>query len=165
LPEQLWKEVKADTNRKPNFRVLAKAQAAIGIGLQTYMPVRPENLWELEFDKHLFVRSEPGAKSTLELDSSEVKNDSEIGFDIPPHLTKMLLEYRDRIAPMHIGHRPNRVFVNIDGTSKAQSTVSYLLATYAKKRAGIALTPHQFRHLGAKNVLDANPGNFLAVKY
>jgi integrase len=164
LPEQLWREVKADTNRKPNFRVLAKAQAAIGIGLQTYMPVRPENLWELEFDKHLFVRSEPGTKSTLELDSSEVKNDSEIGFDIPPHLTKMLLEYRDRIAPMHIGHRPNRVFVNIDGTSKAQSTVSYLLATYAKKRAGIALTPDQFRHLGAKNVLDANPGNFLAVK-
>ena len=25
-------------------------------GLLTYLPVRPENLWELEFDKHLFVR-------------------------------------------------------------------------------------------------------------
>ena len=28
----------------------------------------------------------------------------------------------------------------------------------------IVLTPHQFRHLGAKNLLDANPGNFEGVK-
>ena len=164
LPEQLWKEVTRNKDEKPNFRTLAKAQTALGIGLLTYMPVRPENLSELEFDKHLFMRSELGAKSTLEFDSSEVKNDSEIGFDIPPHLTKMLLEYRDRVAPIHMGHRPKRLFVNIDGTPKCQATVAYLIVTCARKRAGIALTPHQFRHLGAKNILDANPGNFLAVK-
>src|SRR5262249_55175200 len=35
LPGQLWREVKRD--QKPNFRTLAKAQAAIGIALQTYM--------------------------------------------------------------------------------------------------------------------------------
>ena len=63
--------------------------------------MRPENLSELEFDKHLFVRAEPGATSTLELDSEEVKNDNDIGFDIPAHLAKMLREYRDRIAPKH----------------------------------------------------------------
>ncbi len=164
LPEQLWKEVKRKEDEKPNFRALAKAQTALGIGLLTYLPVRPENLCELEFDKHLFVRSERGAISTLELDSPEVKNEREIGFDIPPHLARMLLEYRDRIGPKHIGHRPKRVFVNIDGTPKSQSTVAYLIATCARKRAGIILTPHQFRHLGAKNLLDANPGNFVGVK-
>lgn len=148
----------------PNFRTLAKAQAALAIGLLTYMPVRPENLCELEFDKHLFVRSERGAISTLELDSPEVKNEREIGFDIPPHLTRMLLEYRDCIAPKHVGHRPKRLFVNIDGTPKNQKTVASLVATYARKRAGIILTPHQFRHLGAKTLLDANPGNFVGVK-
>ena len=30
LPEQLWKEVKNEIRRKPNFRTLAKAQAAPG---------------------------------------------------------------------------------------------------------------------------------------
>ena len=160
LPGQLWKEVKNDSKGKPNFRILAKAQAALGIGLLTYMPVRTENLSELEFDRHIFLRSAPGATSTLELNPEEVKNNKALGFDIPPHLVKMLLEYRDQIAPAHIGHRPKRLFVLPDGTRKAQGTVAYLICAYARRRAGIKLTPHQFRHLGAKIILDANPGNF-----
>jgi hypothetical protein len=46
LPEQLWKELKQDAN--PSFRTLAKAQAALAIAIPTFMPVRPENLNELE---------------------------------------------------------------------------------------------------------------------
>jgi len=164
LPEQLWQEVKTKKDGRPNFRTLAKAHAALGMRLLTYLPVRPGNLSELEFDKHLFVRPEPGATSTLELDSEEVKNDTDLGFDIPTHLAKMLHEYRDRIAPKHIGHRPRRLFVNLDGTPKSQATVSYLISSYARRRAGIVITPHQFRHLAAKNMLDANPGNFEGVK-
>ena len=34
-----------------------------------------------------------------------------------------------------------------------------LIMTYLRRRAGIVLTPHQFRHLSAKVVLDADPGN------
>jgi integrase len=163
LPGRLWKEVKAGSKAKPNFRVLAKAQAALAIGLLTYMPVRSENLWELEFNTHIFLRPGSGATSTLELNSEEVKNDSALGFDIPTHLAKMLLEYRDQIAPAHIGHRPKRLFVHPDGSPKAQSTIAYLICKYAQRRAGIKLTPHQFRHLGAKVMLDANPGNFAGV--
>jgi site-specific recombinase XerD len=77
---------------------------------------------------------------------------------------KMLREYRDRIAPKHIGYRSRRLFVNLDGTPKCQETVSYLIRSYARRRAGIVITPHQFRHLGAKNLLDANPGNFRGVQ-
>jgi hypothetical protein len=44
LPGQLWKEVKGACKDTSNFRVLAKAQAALAIGLLTYMPVRSENL-------------------------------------------------------------------------------------------------------------------------
>ena len=164
LSEQLCQEVKSKKDEKPNFRTLAKAHAALAMGILMYLPVRPENLWELEFDKHLFVRTEPGATSTFELDSEEVKNDADLGFDIPTHLAKMLHEYRDRIAPKHIGHRPRRVFVNLDGTPKSQATVSYLISSYARRRAGIVITPQQFRHLSAKNMLDANPGNFEGVK-
>ena len=46
----------------------------------------------------------PGAISTLELSAGEVKNKTELAFDIPPRVAKMLIEYRDRIAPKH--HRP-----------------------------------------------------------
>jgi integrase len=162
LPGQLWVELKKDN--KPSFRTLAKAQAALGIAILTYMPIRSENLWQLAFDNHVFVRAEAGATSTLELSDDEVKNDNEVGFDIPPHVAKMLLDYRERIAPKIIGHRPTRLFVNVDGTPKSQSTVAWLIASYARRRAGIILTSHQFRHLSAKIMLDANPGNFEGVK-
>jgi integrase len=100
----------------------------------------------------------------LELSSGEVKNDTELAFDIPPHVAKMLLEYRDRIAPKVIGHRSERLFVNADGTPKSQSTVAWLIKTYLARRAGILLTPHQFRHLSAKVLLDAEPGSFETVR-
>ena len=76
----------------------------------------------------------------------------------------MLMEYRDRITPKIIGHRPTRLFVNVDGTPKSESTVAWLISTYAKRRAGVVLTPHQFRHLSAKVLLDAQPGAFEIVK-
>jgi integrase len=162
LPERLWKEARRD--KKPNFRTLAKAQAALAIGIPCYMPLRLHNLSALEFNTHLFMRAGPRAISTLELPAGEVKNGTEHAFDIPPHLASMLIEYRDRFAPKVIGHRPKRVFVNANGTPKNQATVAGLIMTYLRRRAGIMLTPHQFRHLSAKVVLDRHPGEFETVK-
>jgi integrase len=161
LPEQLWKELKG---ANPSVRTLAKAQAALAIAIPTFMPVRSENLCALEFDTHLFVRDGRGATSTLELDAQEVKNDEELAFDIPAHIVKMLIDYRERIAPSVIGHRPKRIFVNADGTAKSRAMVTVLITSYTRKRAGLVLTPHQFRHLAAKNILDANPGAFATVQ-
>jgi integrase len=110
------------------------------------------------------MREGASAKSTLELTADEVKNRTELAFDIPPAVARMLIEYRDRFAPKVIGHRPTRLFVNVDGTPKNQATVAGLIMTYLRRRAGIVLTPHQFRHLSAKVVLDAEPGGFETVK-
>ena len=162
LPEQLWAEVKRDS--KPTFRTLAKAHAALAIAILTYIPLRMQNLSDLAFDTHLFLRSGRGAISTLELSNGEVKNKRDLAFDIPPGVAKMLLEYRERIAPRIIGHRPARLFVKVDGTPKGQRSVARLIAFYAKRRAGIVVSPHQFRHLSAKVLLDAQPGAFETVR-
>ena len=158
----LWAEVKRDT--RPNFRTLVKAQAALGVGILCYMPVRPQNLSALKFDEHIFLHEGPGAISSLELPAHEVKNRMALAFDIPPHLAKMLIEYRNRLAPKVIGRRPDRLFVKADGTAKNQWAVAWLIRTYLRKRAGLQLSGHQFRHLGAKRVLDAEPGNFETVR-
>ena len=162
LPERLW--IEARREKKPNFRTLAKAQAALAIAILCYMPLRLQNLAALAFDTHLFMHEGARAISTLELPAHEVKNGTELAFDIPPHVAKMLIEYRDRFAPKIIGHRPTRLFVNVDGTPKNQATVAGLVMTYLRRRAGIVLTPHQFRHLSAKVVLDRDPGEFETVK-
>ena len=91
------------------------------------MPLRLQNLSDLAFDTHVFLLTGAGAISTLELSNGEVKNKTELAFDIPPRVAKMLLEYRDRIAPKIIGHRPARLFVNVDGTPKSARTVAWLI--------------------------------------
>ena len=162
LPGRLWDEVKRDA--KPNFRTLVKAQAALAVAILPYMPLRLQNLATLTFDVHLFMLEGPGATSSLELPASEVKNRRELAFDIPPDVAKMLIEYRNRIAPKVIGRRPDGLFVKADGTSKNQSSVAWLIRRYLKRRAGIVLSSHQFRHLSAKVLLDAEPGNFETVR-
>jgi integrase len=155
---RLWAEVKRDT--KPSFRTLVKAQAALAVGILCYMPIRPQNLWALKFDEHLFLHEGRGAISSLELPAHEVKNRIALAFDIPLHLVKMLVEYRNCLAPKVIGRRPDGVFIKADGTRKNQWAVAWLVRTYIRKRTGLRLSPHQFRHLAAKVVLDAEPGNF-----
>ena len=162
LPEQLWSEVKRDS--KPSLRTLAKAHAALAIAVLTYIPLRVQNLSDLAFDTHLFLRAGTGSISTLELSNGEVKNKRDLAFDIPHAVAKILLEYRDRIAPRIIGHRPARLFVKVDGTPKGARSVARLIAFYAKRRAGIVVSPHQFRHLSAKVLLDAQPGAFETVR-
>jgi integrase len=162
LPNRLWAEVKREA--KPNFRTLAKAQVALGVAILSYMPLRAENLTALTFGVHLFMGESIHATSTLEVPAGEMKNDTEMAFDIPPQVAKMLVDYRDRIAPKVVGRRPERVFVNADGTPKSQATVAWLIKTHLARRAGIELTPHQFRHLSAKVMLDAEPGSFETVR-
>lgn len=162
LPGRLWAEVKRD--RKPNFRTLVKAQAALAIGILSYMPIRAQNLWSLKFDEHIFLHEGAGAISSLEFPANEVKNKIDVAFDIPSHLSKMLIEYRKRIAPKIIGKRSDRLFVKADGTAKSQWAVAWLIRTVLRQRAGLQLSAHQFRHLSAKLVLDAEPGNFEVVR-
>jgi integrase len=162
LPERLW--IEAWGEKKPHFRTLAKAQAALAIGILCYMPLRLQNLAALAFDIHLFMHEGARAISTLELPAHEVKNGTEHAFDIPLHLAKMLIAYRDRFAPKIIGHRPKRLFVNVDDAPKNQAAVAALIMNYLRRRGGIVLTPHQFRHLSAKVILDADPGGFETAK-
>jgi integrase len=162
LPEQLWAEVKRE--RRPTYRTLAKAQAALAIGILIYMPIRLQNLVTLEFERHLFIRTGRGAKSTLELSNGEVKNNMDLAFEIPPQIVRMLVEYRERAAPKIIGERPVRLFVNVDGTPKVKQALGVLITSYARRRAGITLTPHQARHLSAKVLLDDQPGGFETVR-
>ena len=162
FPSRLWDEVKRDA--KPNSQTLVKAQAALAVAILSYMPIRLQNLATLTFDVDLFLREGSRATSSLELSAGKVKNRIELAFDIPSDVAKMLIEYRNRIAPKVIGHRPDKLFVRADGTPKNQWAVAWLIRTYLKRRVGIVFSSHQFRHLSAKVLLDAQPGNFETVR-
>jgi integrase len=156
LPARLWHQVRHDD--KPNFRTLAMAQAALALEILFYLPMRLQNLISLTLDVHLFLCDGQGAVSALEIPAHEVKNKRPIEFDIPPHIARMLIEYRDKIAPRIIGRKPDRLFVNPDGTPKTAQTLAWLIRRTCRRHAGVEVSPHKFRHLAAKVVLDDSPG-------
>lgn len=162
LPAKLWYTARRDDS--PNFRTLTLVQAALALEILTYLPIRMQNLISLSFGVHLFLQDGPGAISTLEIPAHEVKNKRAIEFDIPPHIVRMLIEYRDQLAPKIIGRKPDHLFVNPDGTRKHSQTLSHLIVRIVRKYAGLELSPHQFRHLAAKIILDDSPGAFELVK-
>ncbi|MFL6305083.1 MAG: tyrosine-type recombinase/integrase [Candidatus Sulfotelmatobacter sp.] len=162
VADQLFTEARREN--EPTFHTLAKAQAALAIEILSYIPIRPQNLAALTFDRHLFLRPGRHATSTLELSGDEVKNGVDLAFDIPRSVATKLIEYRHKLAPKVVGRRPARLFVNVDGRPKNQASVVSLITGYLRRRAGVVLTAHQFRHLSAKIMLDAEPGAFELVR-
>ncbi len=78
----MWTDVRASTK---NGRLrLAEAQAALGINILMYLPVRLGNLCSLAFDEHLVIRE--GGTSTLALSAEETKTGAAVEYEIPSAL-------------------------------------------------------------------------------
>src|SRR5262249_48933698 len=71
---------------------------------------------------------------------------------------------RNEIAPAVIGERANTVFVTFSGRPRKQDTIKMTITKTISRYLGVKLTPHQFRHLAAKIILDNNPGAFELVR-
>src|SRR5262249_43797672 len=85
-------------------------------------------------------------------------------FELPKALADRLYTYRNEIAPAVIGQRPDHVFVTLKGTPRTIATLRVAIERTLSRRLGVKMTPHQFRHLAAKIILDANPGAFELVR-
>ena len=62
------------------------------------------------------------------------------------------------------GTRPDAVFVAWTGRPRTQAAITVAIERTVLRWLGVKLTPHQFRHLVAKIILDANPGAYELVR-
>jgi integrase len=91
---------------------------------------------------------------------SPTKNGSPLEFEIPAILAERLQVYRNEIAPTVTGKRPDAVFVTWDGKPRKQAAITLAIQKTVRRELGVKLTPHQFRHIAAKIILDAHPGAY-----
>jgi integrase len=56
------------------------------------------------------------------------------------------------------------VFMTSAGRARTQAAITVAIQKSVLRYAGVKLTPHQFRHLAAKIILDNNPGAFELVR-
>jgi integrase len=162
LPDKLWRQARRDlaTSRRPFIEL----QSALAIDLLLHAPLRMENLASLNFDQHLHWVHGPGKPALMVIQANETKNKVPLEFEIPTVLADRLLIYRNEIAPAITRKRPDAVFVTWLGEPRRQAAISLAIEKTVRNNLGVKLTPHQFRHLAAKIMLDANPGAYELVR-
>ena len=162
LPDRLWRAARRGlaTSRRPFIDL----QSALAIDLLLHVPLRMENLASLNFQKHLNWPRGRGKPALLVFGGDETKNASPLEFEIPTALADRLLVYRDEIVPTVTGTRLHAVFVTWTGTPRTQGAITTAIEKTVLRHLGVKLTPHQFRHLAAKFILDQNPGGYELVR-
>jgi site-specific recombinase XerC len=145
-------------------RAFVDLQTALAIDLLIHVPMRMQNLACLNFQRHLHWPQGRRKPALVTLRSDETKNHIPGEFEIPTALAERLQVYRNEIAPAVIGKRPDAVFVSFSGRPRKQDTIKMTVTKTIRSHLGVHLTPHQFRHVDTKFVLDAYPGAYELVR-
>jgi integrase len=162
LPDRLWRH--AARQLKTSRREFIELQDALAIDILLAAPLRMKNMAALSFDEQIQWPHGQGKPAVILVKSEETKNNVPLEFELPLELSDRLVAYRNRIAPAVIGKRPDAVFVTWRGTPRTQAAISVSIEKTVLKYVGVRLTPHQFRHLAAKIMLDHNPGAYELVR-
>jgi integrase len=162
LPDRLWRNARRDAALSKRWFV--DLQTALAIDILLHTAPRIENLAALKFDEHLHWPQGRGKPALLVIRMEETKNEAPLEFELPTALADRLYAYRNEIAPAVIGSRPDALFVSRKGIPRALSTIGVAIQRSVLRHLGVKLTPHQFRHIAAKIVLDANPGAYELVR-
>ena len=156
LPDELQAEV---TKGLAKARVLfVEAQMAVAIDVQLAIALRPQNLSALNWRRHFLEPEGPRGRLLLVIPAAEMKSrKDDFIAEIPIEVARRLGWYRRSILP-RLGADPDGdLFVTAKGIKKDQRTLTLQMLRTIRKRLGVHLTTHQYRHLLGNSYLDANP--------
>jgi integrase len=162
LPERLWRHATGEL--KTSRREFIDLQNGLAVDILLVAPLRMKNLTALNFDEHIHWPEGQGKPAIVVFKADETKNKVPLEFELPPVLSDRLHLLRNQIAPMVTGRRPDHLFVTWRGKPRPQGALAVAIEKTVLKYVGVRLTPHQFRHLAAKIILDQNPGAFELVR-
>jgi len=158
LPDALMRRAKSipGQNKAAHFFLWG-----LVIEILTVAPMRIGNLSALRIDNH-FVRPEgPGGPIILCLVEGETKNRRAHEYPLPTATGRKLDHYLRQHRP-HLVTDPDCPWLWPDrnGHHKSPTTMSERITKLIYRETGLRVTPHQFRHLAAKLILAARPGEF-----
>lgn len=163
LPEHLM--ALADQCKPANHRAAKLARCSLYIALLLDLGCRSENVAELDLGSQI-ISEGTGRKRRgfVLITGSETKNGTEIRAGLRPLTTSMLCHYRDLYRPFHCASTTSWLFPRTDGSHWTVVQACADLKDLIAKHVGADVTPHLFRALAGKIVLDENPGSFAIVQ-
>ncbi len=145
---------------KPSRRDALQAQTALAIEILTMLPMRAGNLACLDLEKHI-CRSRAGGTVSIAIGGEEVKNDSDIDAPLPKETVELLDLYLSRFRPVLLRGPSSYLFPGAKpGKPKGTQSLGQQITACLKKRCGLIVHPHLFRHIAALIYLNANPGAY-----
>ena len=156
LPEKLVATVtKALETGRFDF---VKAQVAVAIDFQLVVPLRPQNLSRLNWQRHFIEPDGPTGRLLLHLPKAETKSrKQDFTVEIPDHVARRLRWYRRQILPRLSADVNGDLFVTRKGVRKDQETITIQITRVIEDHLGIYMTVHQFRHIAGASYLEDNP--------
>lgn len=142
----------------------ALVRTAMAIEILLICSVRRANLVDLELGKS--IRKIGHGKDgfwIIERVGAEVKNEEDLRFRLDGQTVTLLETYlrdwRPRLCPV-----PSPwLFPAADGGCIDPKAMAYAIGTQSKRVLGIAITPHQFRHISAELYLKDNPEGIYTI--
>ena len=162
LPDTLRKQVQ--TRRLSPSRRLQKIQIALAIDLLLAAPIRLANLAGLRLQEQVVWPTGRDGTVFLIFRDDEVKNEQPLEYELPAHVRASLHDYLDRYRGPIVPRDERALFVRGDGSPLNAAVLRDGITKATQRELGIKITPHQFRHLAAKIVLDTHPGAIVMVK-
>jgi integrase len=162
LPQRLVDEL--PKTGKPTRRQALQVQTALAVELLLMLPMRIKNLAELDLERHI-LRARPGGMVCISIAGEEVKNDMDIEAPLPGDTVALLDLYLSRHRPVLLKEPSTALFPGQDcNKPKAVQTLGNQISECIKRRCGLTVHPHLFRHVAALSYLNKNPGGYGLIR-
>ncbi len=137
-----------------------KMMAAVGIELLLTTMIRRKNLADLDL-KRCFWPAEPTeAGWWLTVDASDVKNRQPLRFALSKPTIGLIEYYLRRCRPLLLQRPSDLLFLRTNGEPKGQVMMAHLVTRTIRRRLGLEVNVHLFRHIGTMLYLNVYPGQF-----
>jgi site-specific recombinase XerD len=156
LPARLMREAAAGS--LPPQRAALLAQTAVAIEILTMAPIRLSNLAALDLDHHLVRLGRARDQLHIVLGEVEVKNRLALDYPLPEESTRLIEQYVTIYRTLLAGPANRALFPGRGGGHKSLSMIRSQIISAVFRYTGLRVNPHLFRHIGAKSLLDAQPG-------
>ncbi|MFA7439968.1 MAG: terminase TerL endonuclease subunit [Sphingomonadaceae bacterium] len=142
----------------------ALARTAMAIEVLLMCSVRRANLTALELGRSIKrIGQGKDAFWIIEHEAEEVKNEEPLRFRLPDQTVAMLEIYLNEWRPKLCPTPSPWLFPAPDGSCIGAKTMAHAIRAQTKRVLGVAITPHQFRHISAELFMMDNPDGLFTV--
>jgi integrase len=163
LPDAIVAE--AEKEKKPGKDEAYRVAAALWMKIAQRAPLRIDNLMHTDLNANI-LRSHKGKSASVALyyPPDQVKNSKALEVPLSAATVRMLELYLAKYRPLLATKPSNWLFPAEDGGPKRPSVMSTSIQRLMRERIGFAINPHSFRHVAAKLLLTAHPGDYDTVQ-